>query len=340
MEQNNLYPLTRNYIPNTILYRKNQINEINKNILSFKSTKIPFCLLLLGVTGSGKTSTIKNILNNQKGLIYVSGAVDNTPLKLLKSISNNSYKSSMSLKIIIEKFSDKEKLIVIDEIDKINNITELFNNLNTLFRECNISFILMTNDWNIYSKMPEDFKHTLFPKRIEFPSYNSYELIGIMEERLKLVNIDFDEGIKKAICCLGAKSGSARDVLDVTLKCIMNNTFTMEFITKEWGRCREQEVLNNFAKSLSETEKDVLKLLIQLLPENIELSIPQIINFINKDKLMVSQGRLSQIITSFCDYGILKNKYENKGRKGGRYRIISFYSIDLYNTLLDLLYKT
>src|SRR3972149_10669355 len=128
--------LSDDYLPEEVLHRDNQIKIIKDIFRNFKKMGMGTNTLILGVTGSGKTTIIKKIINEENNAIYVCCSDTQTPYKTIKKMFNlNISTHEQLLGKTIEKLKENPKILIVDEIDKIKNFTQLMNDLNVIYRK-------------------------------------------------------------------------------------------------------------------------------------------------------------------------------------------------------------
>ena len=325
----NLRYLLENYCPEKILHREKQLSDIE---YVFKNFKIGIYQnkIIQGVTGSGKSVSIRTIKFKYNGMaLFASGLTTGTSINTLKALSDSTYHTKA--KILTSFISDlkrKPKILIIDEIDKIRDLQFFSQDLNAIYRETQVPVIIITNRVKMLDQLPSDVVRTFLFERVFFPSYKSDELLGILNERLRLCNFEIPEETKKHICGYCAKNGSARFMLKFTYNLIQGKKFDRESIEKLIKKL-ESAGWEEWIDSLSIIEKKVLRIMLELYDKKKGITNADI-----QQKLKNSSpSRISQIITSFRDYGIIKSEFVNTGRKGGRYRILKFVSQDIYNKI-------
>jgi len=331
-----LEELTINYNPEEILHREEQIKKILNVFETFKNNGIGSNILIQGSSGCGKTLVIKNIIQKLGNTVYGCGSLTKSSFKTLKSMFDIKCNTEGTLLMkIIEGLKKSPKIIIIDEINKINDLTNLFNNLNTIYREISCPIILITNNRNIFHQMPEDARLTLFFERVEFPPYNALELYDIINQRLSLiknVKLNIPEGQLRKICAIAVKDSSARTLLILTFRCALNNDFSDKNIERVIKNLHEEE-WRDFLNNLKKTEKDFLINLLDLQTTKKEM-YPSDFTKLMKD---FTPSRISKLITYFEDYGIIESKYKNLGRAGGRMRAIKFISPEVFDKINELM---
>lgn len=334
--------LTESFDPKKVLHRKDQIKVIDAVFKNYRKFGMASNLLVQGVTGSGKTTTVTKVINDntkedisKNDILFISGADTKTTFKTLRALFD--LNCSTSEKLISEgvKFlKENPKILVIDEVNKIKDQDNLFDNLNTIYRLTQCPIIIITNKRTIIDNMPEDARLTLFFDKVEFPSYNADEIKDIIKDRMKLIKqVKFPETALRFICAHSARQGSARVALQVVVKCILANNYTEKYI-QQIVMNLEKEDWKTFINGLTQSEKRFLDSL---------LHISDTKQFFRHSDLTLnlkdlSPSRISQLVTSFEDYGILVTDYKNLGRGNGRYRVIRFVSQEIRSQLEAVLY--
>ena len=292
-------------------------------------------LLVLGVTGSGKTTIIKKVTEEENNATYISCLNKKTSHEVLKSICNIKIRNQTEvLKKTIEILIKNPKILIIDEIDKVRDLNNLMNDLNFIYRKTMIPIIIITIKRDILNKIPIDAKKTLFFEKVTLPSYNAIELKNILKSRIKLIkdrDIKIPEGSINFISAVASKQGSARVLINLTIRCIQKNNFTQVFIQKIYDELIRQDWLG-FVNEINESEKKFLEYVIDFCNHKTEVSSEQIQNV-----MKISPARVSQLINTFEKYGIMTSRHENRGRAGGRKRIIKFSSKEIYDELIIIL---
>lgn len=323
--------LSEEYLPEIILHRDEQLNQIKEIFQNFKKNKIGTNAIIFGVTGSGKTTIIKKIIKDEGNAIYVSCDETNTAFKTIKSFLNiNSKTLQEVLQLTIKELKKSPKIIILDEVDKVSRAEEfskLMSNLNTIYRKTMIPIILITLRRDIISLMKSDVRKTLFFDKINLPSYNAIELKDILQSRIKNLKLELDEGTIMYISALAGQQGSARLLMNMALRCLQKDNFSKDFIEESYKQLMKEDWLD-FVHDINNTEKEFLRNLLIFCEDEKEISAEEIEN-----KMGLSCSRISQLINTFEKYAIIKSWHENLGRRGGRKRIIKFSSKEVYEEL-------
>lgn len=326
--------LSEEYIPKKVLFRDKQVMQIEEVFKNYKKFGMGTNLLIFGTTGSGKTTIIRKVIEKENQSVYVSCSDKKTAHSTLKAIFDIRVKNQSDvLKKTIEKLKENPMIIILDEIDKVRDLNNLMNDLNVIYRKTMIPIIIITMKRDILEKIPIDAKKTLFFERVALPSYNAYELKEILVDRIKSIkneNINIPEGSINFISAIASKQGSARVLMNITIRCIQKNNFTQVFIKSVYEEMIKQDWVG-FTYEINEIEKDFLRCLVDCCDEKKEVSSETL------QKVMgISPARASQLISTFEKYGVISSRHENLGRAGGRKRIIRFVCKEVFEEISPL----
>ncbi|MEA3248162.1 MAG: AAA family ATPase [Nanoarchaeota archaeon] len=332
--------LTESFEPKKVFHRKEQIKIIDAVFKNFREFGMASNLLIQGVTGSGKTTVISKTINDnqqngEKDVLFVSGADTKTTFKTLRALFDiNCSTSEKLLAEGIQFLRKNPKILIIDEVNKIKDHENLFDSLNTIYRVTQCPIIIITNKRTIIDNMPDDARLTLFFDKIEFPSYNATEIKDIINDRLRtLKNIKIPKMALQKIYAYSARQGSARVALQIIVKCILANNYKEAYIDHV-EKSLEREDWKTFINGLTASEKRFLGSLFSISDQKQYFRHSDLtLNL--KD---LSPSRISQLVTSFEDYGVLVTEYRNLGRRNGRYRVIRFVSSEIRFQLEDVIY--
>lgn len=329
--------LTDYYTPNHLLFRESQIEEIEKCIKNFIKFKVGANKILVGASGTGKTATIKHLMNKNDNCIYISASDEKTSNRILRQICPKKIKTiDKVIKNLKQELTDNPKVLIIDEINKVNRIHELFDDLNTIYRETQVPIILITNRRDLIEKMPDDAKKTLFFSRVEFFPYDAIQLKEIVKDRLNLIPEDLvksiPEGFLEYICArANQEGGSARIALDMTMRSIMEQNFTYEFIDKFLLE-KQKSDFETWYKNLTNLEKKFTNAIVNLQTDETTITPSEIQKYLDGR----SPSQISNLITQFEDYGIISTHYLNRGKSGGRLRVIEM-TPEIHSKLLGVI---
>mgnify|MGYP001559713236 CR=1 FL=1 len=122
-------------------------------------------------------------------------------------------------------------------------------------------------------------------------------------------------------------------------KCLLENSYEEEFIIK-LEKDIEREDWESWLYTLGKSEKEFLNTIIEIHIKEVEQkgSNGEIkISDLQQKLIKYSPARLSQLISSFEEFGIIQTRYINKGRGGGRYRLISFSDPQFFTKLESII---
>ena len=342
-----LTQLMENFEVENILFREYHLDKIEHVFNNYKEFGVSTNLMICGVTGSGKTLCLKKIIQKHPSEhIYISAGLKKRSNQILSLISKvNIRNSEVLIEKTIEELKKEKKVIVIDELNKVQDAKIFFDDLNTIYRETGVPIILITNNPLLMNSMAEDARLTLLFSRIDFRAYNSLELIEICKQRVSLLPKEMVKGIEEStipkICAYAGKSGSARRALGLLRKCILAGKFSQEEVDA-LVKNEEYISLQTFVGSMNEVERSFLSELIEIYVKKInDLENPESTDevYITPKEIQeslptINISKISQLITLFeNEYGFLITSYIQKGRMGGRYRKIDFVNRETFQQL-------
>ena len=341
-----MLPLSEDYIPEKFFFREEQVRKIKETFSQFKKDRYSIInLIILGTTGAGKTGVVKKMMYEGENYIYVSALNLKTTNSIFKKISETKKKfvaTSDSLNGAVNIFKENPKILIIDEVGKINDMENFCNYLNAFYRETQVPIILITNKWTFIQEMPDDARLTLFLEKVEFPSYNTKQLKEILIDRINATELEIGKPLNindselEYLCCRIVKEhfSSVRIALRILNRCFASDNYSKEFLDKTIDYLVELDYAS-FVNKLSPTEKDFLGFLLEYSDGNESIPITEIIN-LPESRRFGEISRISQLTTALIDYGFIKAKYHHLGRKGGKHRILIFDK-DYKEKLLKLL---
>ena len=239
-------------------------------------------------------------------------------------------------KIFINTIESKNQLLIIilDEIDQLVKKTGdgiLYNltRLNAELKNCEMSFIGISNDLNFTENLDPRVKSSLSEEELVFPPYNAIQLQDILRDRAKL---SFREGvveegvIEKCAAYAAREHGDARRALE---------------LLRVAGELAERD--NQLKVSIkyiddaeNKIERDRVLDIIKTQPKQQQLTTYSILEFNDKGKKIftgeiyeyyldlckrvglkpLTQRRVSDIIAELDMLGIINAKVVSKGRYG------------------------
>ncbi|PIU21213.1 MAG: cell division control protein Cdc6 [Candidatus Diapherotrites archaeon CG08_land_8_20_14_0_20_34_12] len=288
------------YIPEKILFRKKQIDELVDSLgVTIKGKKADN-VFIYGKTGTGKTSTAKYVLNqlleykNEAKApvrdVYLNCRNYNSKYKVIGHIVKKFYTEQdylgYSSTFIYEKMTEflennsTQLIVVLDEVDKIKDLDELIYSLvrtNDELKKSGISIIGISNKLTFKERLDPRSKSSLCEKELLFPPYNANELKAILEQRVKEAfyeNTVDESAINLAAAIAAQESGDARTAVMLLLRA---------------GELAEKEKSNKVTdvevkKAKSKVEEEIMYDMISTLPEQQQLVLYSIAKLTSEKK--------------------------------------------------------
>ena len=184
------------YVPNEIYIRK-ELETIADYIVKYILTGIPNNLIVYGNKGSGKTTSILNLLNalkeeNKLDYIYLNALDNPTSYKLFEAIAGKTgrgYALNDTIQWAKEKLQGRY-VVVIDEADVLKDNKILY----VLTREIKVNLIILTQKLFWFNSLEDSIKSSLQPIHVNFKAYEVNEIRIILEMRAKEGLNKYEEG--------------------------------------------------------------------------------------------------------------------------------------------------
>ncbi|MBI5051256.1 AAA family ATPase [Candidatus Micrarchaeota archaeon] len=231
--------LSPHYVPSELPFREAQIKEIMEVVSPALRNQKPRNLFIYGKTGSGKTCSVKyvmekfNSVNPESLMIYLNSRIYNSRYRILQKIMKQFIpeleKSGFGLPYLYEKLieyasSGKQLIVVLDEIDMIKDLDELVYTLtraNDEIKGGGVSIVGISNKLSFKNELDPRSKSSLYETEMVFPPYTSTQLQHILVQRAeKGFEKDAVEpsAINLAAAITAQESGDARYALKLILK--------------------------------------------------------------------------------------------------------------------------
>lgn len=242
----NKLALLSSYIPEDILYREEQLQEIANILAPSLRMEKPSNLFIYGKTGTGKTLSIKYILNT----MLITAEKNNLTFKpiyincKLKRVADTEYRLIARLikeynqKIpstglptdevynIFYDLLDKEKhllLLVLDEIDQLTKKIGdgvLYNliRINAELKNSQICLVGISNNLVFSENLDPRVKSSLSGEELIFPPYNALQIQEILRKRAEITfkeNVLQNGVIEKCAAFAARDHGDARRAIDL-----------------------------------------------------------------------------------------------------------------------------
>ena len=274
--------LSPHYVPDTILYRDEEIKAIAKTISPLLRKEKPKNLFIYGKTGTGKTTCVKYVMkkiNEIKeryeiknfSLHYINCRIYDSRYKIMQNFLKVYYpeieKSGFGISYFYEKLTHllsqgNHILIVLDEIDMIKDLDELvytFIRVNDEVGNGCLSIAGISNKLSFKSKLDTRSKSSLYETEIIFPPYDAIQLKGILQQRVKLAfdeNAVEEEAINMMAAITAQENGDARYALKLL--------YTTAEIAEEENAIKINK--NHVEMARRKVELDITKEAVKTLP--------------------------------------------------------------------------
>jgi len=317
-----LYP---EYLPNSLPHRENQIKFLADCINILVKNQKPSNIFVYGPPGVGKTAVVKFVLRefeNYSGIncIYINCWEFNTSFSIIFEIlrqigifspRRGIAKDEIFLKLIEYLEKSKNNLVVaLDEIDiLIKKDQEVIYDLVRInyYTKQKILLILISNNRYALKDLEERIKSSLNLEEIEFRPYTFLEMKDIVEERMKLAFISYEEGVSAIVANKAVeKGGDVRIALNILLKAgrIAKEKLTIKDVKSVLQQ--EDKYFVEDLQKVEEREKIVLDVFKN--PKSISQAYEEL-----KEKLKVSERTLRRIVENLVAKNLLKEiGYYNK----------------------------
>ena len=237
------------YIPNIILHRKSEQEQVTQSLLPILKKSRPSNLLVYGKPGTGKTLVVKKVLSKIQERVEKS----NFPIKLIYSNSKNettlygllvSLGRQLDLKqdelpstglAISEVFKrllnkiDEGKLNAIFVIDEIDYLAQLvaktgkdilyqLTRANEQLKQGSLTMVGISNDLTFKEKLDPRVISSLGEEEIVFTNYNVEQIKKILEERINesfIENSVEEPALNLCAALAGGEHGDARRAIDL-----------------------------------------------------------------------------------------------------------------------------
>jgi len=238
--------LMPSYIPEEILYREEQLQEVANILAPVLRLEKPSNLFIYGKTGTGKTISVKHIITSMS---KVAGQ-NNLPLKCiylnckLKRVADTEYRLIAQLikefgqeipstglptdevYNIFYKLLDREKKIVLLVLDEIDQLTKkigdeiLYNltRINVELQKSQICLVGISNNLVFTENLDPRIKSSLSEEELIFSPYNALQIQDILRKRAAKA---FREGtlqpgvLEKCAAFSARDHGDARRAIDL-----------------------------------------------------------------------------------------------------------------------------
>lgn len=188
-------------MPESLPFREQQISEIKAIVAPALENKKPRNLFVYGKTGSGKTVSVKRVMEmfnaaaKPASMHYINCRIYNSRYRILQKALKNFVpeleKAGFGLTFLYEKLievagSGQQLVLILDEIDMVKDLDELIYTLtraNDEIKTGGVTIIGISNRLSFKDALDQRSKSSLYETEMIFAPYTSEQLREILKQR-------------------------------------------------------------------------------------------------------------------------------------------------------------
>ncbi|MGI0141096.1 MAG: Cdc6/Cdc18 family protein [Candidatus Micrarchaeales archaeon] len=278
--------LSPHFMPDHLLFRDKQISSIVKVLTPSLKGERGRNLFIYGKTGTGKTSSVKYVIDEVKKLStvkakisYVNCRIYNSRYRVLSKIISDHLptyaKRGYGLVDIYERLMSwieedgKVLIVVLDEIDIVKDLDDLIYTMtraNSDIKSGGITIVGVSNKISFKEDLDPRSLSTLYETELVFPPYNSSELLAILQQRTAIAlkpNIAEPSALNLAAAIAARESGDARFALKIMSRAaeVADEKKQVKITSREIeeaSKSAEEEIAYELVSTLPEHQKLVI----------------------------------------------------------------------------------
>ncbi len=278
--------LYSDFVPERLPFRDKELSELVFCLKPATSGRKPTNVFVFGKPGTGKTVTLKFVLNelsefsDRSKCLYLNCFEFSSKQAILSKITNFmgyavpdrgvSSEEVYSKLVAVLRTSKSIPIIVFDEAEQLlkdESKKELLYDLSRLGEQqkLSIGLVFISNDNFFLSNLDDRIRSSLQASSIPFEPYSSTDLKEILKERAKYAFLEYvleDDVIPLCAAHAAKLGGDARVAIDVLLKAgrLAERENSKKVSTKHVRACflQEKPVKVEIVSNLSDQEKEIL----------------------------------------------------------------------------------
>ncbi|WEL19049.1 Cdc6/Cdc18 family protein [Candidatus Nanohalococcus occultus] len=184
--------LTADYLPNEMVARDSERQEIARNLRPMTEDQPPIDMLIYGPPGTGKTSMARYVVEELKSKMFANSAYVNCfshkskfeifyeMLDKKLTVPRDGTSTEKVIQLFREKVRDSPTVIIVDEADQVVDDEVMFE----LSKLNNTGLIMIANDSNVFGHFDSRVRSRLSGvRKIHFRSYSVDQIVEILKRR-------------------------------------------------------------------------------------------------------------------------------------------------------------